>query len=129
MTTRTIDGLRIECVRRDTADRPDVEAVVCAADARLEPGAGVVGAIHRAAGPGPAEEYRAILELADERGPTSVATPALSMGVFDYPVREAAEVAMGAVAAAAPRLRAVRLVRFVLWDEQDLRVHIEAMEA
>src|SRR5579862_1937692 len=42
--------------------------------------------------------YRSALELADERRLASVAFPAISTGVFGYPLDEAARVAIGAVA-------------------------------
>ena len=147
--------------------------MVNAANARLEPGGGVAGAIHRAAGPGLAEEarplgpiqpgeavitgahglpnryvihtlgpvygqdrpeaellaacYRNSLARAEENGIESVAFPAISTGIFGYPVEKAAEVALGTVRDEAETLEQVRLVRFVLFGESDLEVHERAL--
>jgi O-acetyl-ADP-ribose deacetylase (regulator of RNase III) len=67
--------------------------------------------------------YRNSLARAEENGIDSIAFPAISTGVFGYPVEEAAEVALRTVVEEAERLEHVRLVRFVLYGERDLEVH------
>lgn len=62
------------------------------------------------------------LRLADERRLSSVAFPAISTGVFGYPLEQAAQVAMRTVAEVAPSLRHVKRVRFVLLGDRALEV-------
>ncbi|MTV26350.1 RNase III inhibitor [Nitriliruptoraceae bacterium ZYF776] len=73
---------------------------------RDEPAAELLAAGHREA-----------LRLAEEAGDTTIAFPAVSTGVFGYPVEEAAAVAVRTVVATAPELTQLRTVRFVLFDE------------
>jgi len=166
---RTVDGVTIEVIQSDITSQDDVDAIVNAANAQLESGGGVAGAIHQAAGPGLAEEarplapiqpgeavvtgghdlpnryvvhalgpvygsdepeaelladcYRSSLELAEERGIDSLAFPALSTGAFGYPLEEATEVALRTVIEEAEKLQNVRLIRFVLFSEDDLEVY------
>jgi O-acetyl-ADP-ribose deacetylase (regulator of RNase III) len=67
--------------------------------------------------------YRNSLARAEENGIDSIAFPAISTGVFGYPVEEAAEVALQTVVEEAERLEHVRLIRFVLYGEKDYEVH------
>lgn len=67
--------------------------------------------------------YRNALALAEENEVDSIAFPAISTGVFGYPVEEAAEVAIKTVLEEAGRLESVRLIRFVLFGEEDFEVH------
>jgi O-acetyl-ADP-ribose deacetylase (regulator of RNase III) len=166
---RTVDGVTIEVIQGDITSQDDVAAIVNAANAQLESGGGVAGAIHQAAGSGLAQEarslapigpgeavitgghdlpnpcvihalgpvygsdepedelladcYRNSLALAEERGVDSVAFPALSTGAFGYPFKEATEVALRTVLEEAEKLQTVRLIRFVLFDEEGREVY------
>jgi len=62
--------------------------------------------------------HRRALALAAELGCSSVAFPAISTGVFGYPVDLAAPIAVAAVREA--QRPPVELVRFVLFDERTL---------
>lgn len=60
---REAHGVTIELVRGDISAQEDVAAVVNAANAQLQTGGGVAGAIHRKAGPGLAEETRPLAPI------------------------------------------------------------------
>ena len=71
--------------------------------------------------------YENALARTEENGITSVAFPALSTGAFGYPLDEAARIAVKTIFDAAPDLDSVELVRFVLFDEDALDAHEEAL--
>ncbi len=60
--------------------------------------------------------YRESLRVAGELGARTVAFPAISTGVYRWPMEDAARIAVGTVRAA--RTTAVEEVRFVLFDER-----------
>jgi O-acetyl-ADP-ribose deacetylase (regulator of RNase III) len=68
--------------------------------------------------------HTASLRVADELEARTVAFPAISTGVYRYPVEEAADVAVGAVAAAETD---VAEVRFVLFDQPTFRAFDRAL--
>lgn len=67
--------------------------------------------------------YRNALRLAEAQGITSIAFPAISTGVFGYPLAEAADVALRAVIDMAANLKQVKHMRFCLFNEAHQRVH------
>jgi O-acetyl-ADP-ribose deacetylase (regulator of RNase III) len=75
-----------------------------------------------------ADCYRNALQLAGTHGLKSIAFPAISTGVFGYPMEAAARVAFQAIGAETRRIASVTRVRFVLFDDAALRVHAEALE-
>lgn len=168
-------GLTVEVVRGDITAQPDMDAIVNAANAELMPGGGVAGAIHRAAGPGLAEEcrplapikpgeavitgahdlpnrwvihclgpvygrdrpaaellaacYRNALRLAGEHRMRGVAFPAISTGVFGYPMAEAARVSLSAIREFAPQQAGLECVRCVLFDNAAYEVFTRTLRA
>ena len=71
--------------------------------------------------------HRRALEVAAELGARSVAFPAISTGVYGYPLDAAARVAIDAVSAAAHD--ELELVRFVLFDDRALQAFVQAVDA
>jgi O-acetyl-ADP-ribose deacetylase (regulator of RNase III) len=69
-----------------------------------------------------ASAHRRSIEVADELGCASVAFPAISTGVFGYPVDRAARIALPAAMTAAEASDNVRRVVFVLFSDADLGV-------
>ena len=73
--------------------------------------------------------YTESLRVADALGARSVAFPAVSAGVYGWPVGDAAVQAVTAVRAAAPGLRSVDDVRFVLFSDAVLAAFRAALSA
>lgn len=171
---KEISGVSIELRQGDITRQQDCEAVVNAANARLETGGGVAGAIHGAAGPGLAKEtqplapikpgeavitgghnlpnkyvihclgpvygknkpeakllsncYSNALDLGEKNQVTSIAFPAISTGVFGYPVEEAARIAFSTIIEKVSDLKHVKQIVFVLYSTRDLEVHKRILE-
>jgi O-acetyl-ADP-ribose deacetylase len=92
-----------------------------------------VGPVWRGGGEGEAEILAAChasaIALAAELGCASLAFPAISTGVYGFPVDEAAQVALAATSAALAERDSVELVRFVLFDERSKAVFDAAAAA
>jgi O-acetyl-ADP-ribose deacetylase (regulator of RNase III) len=58
--------------------------------------------------------------VADELGARSIAFPAISTGIYGYPLGEATDIAISTVAEATTR---VELVRFVCFDDATLEAY------
>ena len=151
----------------------DVDAIVNAANQQLAAGAGVCGAIHRAAGPELAVEcaqiggcptgearitrayslparhvihavgpvwhggkqndpallancYRNSLLLAEENGLRSIAFPAISCGVYGFPIDHAASIAIEATMQTLRQCEAVEQVVFACFDDSTEAALIQA---
>lgn len=75
-----------------------------------------------------ADCYRNALELAREKGITTVAFPAISTGAFGYPLAEAASVTAEAIGQTLEDNDEIATVRFVLFDDQLLDVFRQAFD-
>jgi O-acetyl-ADP-ribose deacetylase len=75
-----------------------------------------------------ARAYRRAVELAEEHGDKRVAFPAISAGVYGYPLEQAAEVAIQATSEALEEHPGVEEARFWLFDERAYQAFETALE-
>ena len=107
-------------------------------DARATPGFGLaarwivhaVGPVWRGGGDGEpdllASAYRRSLEVAAGLGARSIAFPAISTGIYGYPLEPATAIAVATCRAAPPD---IDLIRFICFDEATLAVYEQALRA
>ena len=90
-----------------------------------------VGPVYRDGASGEPEKlascYRRSLELATAHGLETLAFPAISCGVYGYPLDQASRVALRTVAEYCAAHPEIREVRFVLFSDRDLAVYREAL--
>jgi O-acetyl-ADP-ribose deacetylase (regulator of RNase III) len=73
--------------------------------------------------------YRECLAMAEARGVTSVSFPAISTGVYGYPLEDATEIAVReAKAHLESAVGSVREITFVLFDRRAYRAYVAALE-
>lgn len=91
-----------------------------------------VGPVWRGGGAGEADLlascYRRSIELAAEAGCSVVAFPAISCGIYGYPVELAAPIAIGTVAEAMGEHREVERARFWLFGDDTYAAFGQALE-
>lgn len=67
--------------------------------------------------------YRNSLRLADSKQILSVAFPAISTGVFGYPIKLATQAALQTIYKMLPTLNYVKHIRFVLFSSSDFEIY------
>jgi len=125
-------GLLAECIERHFRGCPTGEARLTAGhDLPARYVIHTVGPVWRGGREGEPELlascYRSSLDLAASEGLSSVAFPAVSCGVYGYPLEAAAEVAVAATAGSLAEHPGIELVRLVLFDEPTRRVFAAAL--
>lgn len=91
-----------------------------------------VGPIWRGGGKGEPDllrsAYRRCFEVAHENGLKSIAFPAISAGVYGYPMKQACEIALTEAKAALERYPELERVIFVPFTEGALRIYQETFD-
>lgn len=70
--------------------------------------------------------YKNALKCSEDKQVKSVAFPAISTGVFGYPIKEATRISFNTILAEIPKLKHLQKLKFVLFSEADLKIY-EAM--
>jgi len=75
-----------------------------------------------------ASAYRISLELASQNKCASIAFPAISTGVYGYPMDDAARIAFRTIIDYVSEHPGIELVRYVLFDTRALEVHQRVLQ-
>lgn len=75
-----------------------------------------------------ASAYRTSLELAAENKCASIAFPAISTGVYGYPMEDAAHIAFRTIIDYLGEHPEIKLVRYVLYDQRAFDVHMRILQ-
>ena len=67
--------------------------------------------------------YMESLKIAKENRIKSISFPAISTGVYGYPIKEAAKISLATISEELKKNPEVELVRFVLYDQKALKIH------
>ena len=70
--------------------------------------------------------YKNALKCSEDKQVKSVAFPAISTGVFGYPIKEATRISFNTILAEIPKLKHLQKLKFVLFSKADLKIY-EAM--
>jgi O-acetyl-ADP-ribose deacetylase (regulator of RNase III) len=121
-------------IRLERGACPTGEAVISTAgDLRAKHVVHTVGPVWSGGGSGEPDLLRSCYErsivLAAGRGARTIAFPAISTGVYGYPVELAAPIALGVAAEFAHASNAFDEIRFVLFSDADLEVYCAALAA
>lgn len=71
--------------------------------------------------------YQNALQLAENYELKSIAFPAISTGAFGYPLADATQVALAAIAKCCEQMKHVELIRFVLFSDTDYKHYQQAL--
>ncbi|MCX7941162.1 MAG: macro domain-containing protein [Endomicrobia bacterium] len=75
-----------------------------------------------------ADCYINAIKLAEENKITSIAFPAISTGIFGYPIEDATKVVLKTVFALVKKTKYLKIMRFVLFSEQDYIVYCKYLD-
>jgi O-acetyl-ADP-ribose deacetylase (regulator of RNase III) len=119
--TRQLRGCQTGDAKITPGFRLPARYVIHAVGPVYQPGDATVPALLRSA-------YRRSIELAQEHGLTSIAFPAISTGVYGYPLGEAASISLRAVAEQTQHQALPTLIRFVLFNGVSLQAYQQALQ-
>jgi len=119
-----------ECIRLGGCPTGDAKATT-AGDLPARHVIHAVGPVWHGGGRGEddllASAYRRSVEVGVELGCGAISFPAISTGIYGFPIERAAPLALRTVQETTERLPGIELVRFVLFSEGDLAVFERAL--